>query len=156
MYNDINEMHKKFGVHKWIQEKVKEQDWNTLRAFLNFRIQFLREELSETQIGIEQNKPEEVVDGLIDILVVAIGTLDAFDVDIDRAWKEVHSANMAKEVGVKETRPNPLGLPDLIKPEGWKDPDHKGNVGHLGSVVFPKDRHRCNCYSCYMGRGYNV
>ena len=52
-------------------------------------------------------------------------------IDADEAWYNVHKANMAKEVGVKESRPNPLGLPDLVKPEGWKAPDHTGNHGLL-------------------------
>ena len=41
---------------------------------------------------------------------------------------------MAKEVGVKEERPNPLGLPDLVKPEGWVNPSHSGNHGILNDI----------------------
>ena len=78
---------------------------------------------------------EEIVDGLIDLCVVAIGTLDAFNVDGNKAWDEVLKANMQKEVGVKESRPNPLGLPDLIKPEGWEAPSHKGNYGDLPNDI---------------------
>ena len=65
----------------------------------------------------------------MDLCVVAIGTLDLFEVDAHKAWDEVLKANMSKKVGVKESRPNPLGLPDLIKPEGWVGPDHTGNTG---------------------------
>jgi len=36
---------------------------------------------------------------------------------------------MNKRVGIKPERPNPLGLPDLIKPKGWKAPIHKTNHG---------------------------
>ena len=74
---------------------------------------------------------EEIVDGLIDLCVVAIGTLDAFGVDAHKAWDEVLKANMNKEVGEKPERPNPLGLPDLVKPKGWKAPSHEGNHGCL-------------------------
>jgi hypothetical protein len=42
---------------------------------------------------------------------------------------------MAKKIGVKESRPNPLGLPDLIKPAGWVGPEHGENVG-LVSKLF--------------------
>ena len=77
---------------------------------------------------------EEVVDGLIDLCVVAIGTLDAFGVDPYKAWDEVLKANMQKEVGVKSTRPNPLGVPDLVKPEDWKAPSHEGNHGKLNDL----------------------
>jgi len=52
-------------------------------------------------------------------------------VDPYKAWDAVHKANMAKVVGVKPSRPNPLGLPDLIKPEDWSAPDHTGNHGIL-------------------------
>ena len=77
---------------------------------------------------------EEIVDGLIDLCVVAIGTLDAFGVNANKAWDEVLKANMNKRVGVKETRPNPLGLPDLMKPADWKAPSHEGNYGKLHNI----------------------
>jgi len=142
---DINDMHAKFGVHKWVAQKVAESDTETLRKYMQFRIDFLKEELLETAkaAGLQPalNKdnelvfirsgadadPEEIVDGLIDLCVVAIGTLDAFGIDAYKAWDAVHTANMAKEPGVKPSRPNPLGLPDLIKPEGWTAPSHEGN-----------------------------
>ena len=78
--------------------------------------------------------PEEIVDALIDLCVVAIGTLDAYSVNAYKAWDEVHAANMAKEVGIKESRPNPLGLPDLVKPEGWTPPTHAGNHGLISKI----------------------
>jgi len=127
---DIYEMHKKFGVHEWMKTATDEQK----QKFLEFRIKFLEEELNETREAVKNNDPEEIVDGLIDLCVVAIGTLDAFDVDSHKAWKEVHDANMSKEPGVKESRPNPLGLPDLIKPEGWQGPSHKNNHGLFKKV----------------------
>lgn len=126
--NDIEDMHTKYGVN----EKVREFDADKLKQFLEFRVKFLEEELNELKDNM--NNPEEIVDALIDLCVVAIGTLDAFDVDARRAWDVVHEANMAKEVGIKESRPNPLGLPDLIKPEGWTAPSHKGNHGLLSKI----------------------
>ena len=83
------------------------------------------------------NKPidsEEVVDALIDLCVVAIGTLDLFEVNAYEAWNQVLAANLNKKVGVKESRPNPFGLPDLVKPEGWTAPDHTGNHGKIGDL----------------------
>ena len=43
-------------------------------------------------------------------------------------------ANMKKEPGVKPSRPNPLGLPDLIKPDDWTGPDHEHCTGILTRV----------------------
>ena len=122
---DINDMHAKFGVH----ESVEKMGATKLASYLSFRLNFLNEELNETGKAASEANPEEIVDGLIDLCVVAIGTLDAYGVDAHKAWDEVLKANMAKEVGVKESRPNPLGLPDLIKPEDWVGPDHTGNTG---------------------------
>jgi|TARA_B100000035_G_scaffold136858_1_gene116639 predicted HAD superfamily Cof-like phosphohydrolase len=124
---DIHEMHEKYGVGEWMGHRELNNDRELLQQFLDFRIKFLKEELDETAKAVQEKDPEEIVDGLIDLCVVAIGTLDAFGVDAHKAWDEVLKANMAKEVGVKEERPNPLGLPDLVKPEGWEAPSHEGN-----------------------------
>lgn len=99
--------------------------------YLGFRIRFLEEELRETQTAHEQRDGNGMVDGVIDLVVVALGTLVALGVDIDRAWSMVQAANMAKVPGVNPTRPNPTGLPDLLKPEGWVAPDHSDNLGLL-------------------------
>lgn len=121
---DIADMHRKFGVN----DAVRKMDADKLKAFLEFRIRFLQEELDELR---NTNDPEEVTDALIDLCVVAIGTMDALDINAHIAWDEVHRANMSKQVGIKASRPNPLGLPDLIKPKGWIAPFHTGNIGLL-------------------------
>lgn len=124
---DIADMHRKFGV----KEAVAGFDKEKLAKFLEFRINFLQEELDEMK---DADNADDVVDALIDLCVVAIGTLDAFNVNSYEAWNKVHAANMAKEVGIKASRPNPLGLPDLIKPEGWEAPTHFDNVGLIGQL----------------------
>ena len=131
---DINDMHRKFGVHEAVNNFEYKKK---LKEFLEFRLRFLDEELNETKTAAARPgsvDAEEVVDGLIDLCVVAIGTLDAFGVDAYKAWDEVHKANMSKKVGIKEGRPNPTGLPDLVKPEGWQNPSHEGNHGTLTGV----------------------
>lgn len=136
---DIADMHTKFGVN----EVLRNMDKDKLEAFLKFRIDFLQEELDEMRDAVVKRQAQKIngskaaddtVDALIDLCVVAIGTLNAFDVDAYEAWDRVHNANMAKKVGIKESRPNPLGLPDLIKPEGWTAPTHEDNVGMLNKV----------------------
>jgi len=129
---DIEDMQDKFGVRKWVEDPKNKEH---LKTFLDFRIDFIREELEETEAALVNMDGEEIVDGLIDLCVVAIGTLLAFGVDADKAWDEVHKANMSKEIGIKKERPNPLGLPDLAKPEGWQPPSHKGNHGDLTNNI---------------------
>lgn len=124
---DISTMHTKYGVNP----VVRTMDPEKLKAFLEFRTRFLQEELDELK---KAESADDVVDALIDLCVVAIGTLDAYDVDSHTAWDRVFEANMSKEVGVKASRPNPLGLPDLIKPEGWNPPIHADNAGLLTKI----------------------
>ena len=144
MVGDIYEMHTKFGV----REVVKTFDKDRLQTFLKFRLDFLKEELLEAYEAAgyrvnfkaekvsepQADRAEDVVDALIDLCVVAIGTLDAFQVNTNEAWNRVHVKNMEKEPGVKPERPNPLGLPDLIKPAGWTAPTHADNVGLLAKA----------------------
>jgi len=126
---DIYDMQTKYQTREWVENNP-----DKLREFLKFRIEFLQEELDETRDAHMVKDPEEIVDGLIDLCVVAIGTLDAYGVDPYKAWDEVLKANMQKSVGKKSTRPNPLGVPDLVKPEDWEAPSHKGNHGKFNDI----------------------
>ena len=130
MLKDIETLHSKFGVNERIRQMSNEE----LRTFLGFRLDCIREELNETVDAYSNGDPEEIVDGLIDILVFTLGTLDLYDVDSNKAWKEVMDANLAKEVGIKPGRPNPFGLPDLVKPALWQSPSHDNNHGTFGSM----------------------
>ena len=129
---DIWQMHNKFGVHKWFEENRNNKE--LMDKYLRFRLSMCKEELDESLDAIEAKDPEEIVDGLIDLCVFAIGTLDVFGVDANEAWNRVYEANMKKSPGVKEGRPNPFGLPDLIKPADWVAPSHEGNHGNLPDV----------------------
>lgn len=127
--NDMYRMHIKYKVHDWVKDNPEK-----LEQFLKFRLDFLNEELEETWIAYRNRDAEELVDGLIDLCVIAIGTLDAFDIDAYTAWDQVFNANMEKSIGMKESRPNDLGLPDLIKGPHWESPDHSDNHGLLTQI----------------------
>ena len=129
-FKDMQDMHKKYGVDKWMNDE-KNSDWSRLSKFMQFRLAMMQEELDETKMAFDDKNAEEMVDGIIDLCVFAIGTLEVFGVDANKAWDQVYKANMSKEVGIKEGRPNPLGLPDLVKPEGWEGPSHEGNHGNI-------------------------
>jgi predicted HAD superfamily Cof-like phosphohydrolase len=148
--NDIAEMHEKFKAKEWFA--ANKHDKELMKKYLTFRFNMCLEELLEASSAanlklssnedgkfffdgdIKNLNAEEVVDGLTDLVVFSIGTLDIFGVNPNIAWDKVDKANMAKEVGVKEGRPNPFGLPDLIKPEGWIAPNHEGNHGYFSDI----------------------
>ncbi len=132
-YEDIRDMHQRFEVDKWIMDN---DPFSTrYEELMKLRMRMLSEEFNETLQAYLNSDPEEMIDGLIDLCVIAIGTLDIAGVDADKAWKEVLEANMAKRVGVKSNRPNPLGLPDLVKPDGWVAPSHTENHGYLERIL---------------------
>jgi hypothetical protein len=132
--HDIYMMHNKFGVKEWFEQNKDDKD--LMAKYLRFRLKMCMEEMNETiDAAIFDHNTEEVVDGLIDLCVFAIGTLDVFGVDANAAWDQVYEANMSKKPGVKPGRPNPFGLPDLLKPAGWKPPSHAGNHGDLDKAV---------------------
>lgn len=104
------------------------------RQALRFRLSMLAEEVDETHSAYADCDPEEFVDGLIDVVVVALLTLEMAGVNIQQAWDEVFLANITKVVGKKPGRDAPDGL-DLTKPEGWTPPDHSSNIGVLADVL---------------------
>ena len=131
-FHDMKVMHQKFGVNKWMQaEQQSDVEFKRLNKFMQFRLGMMQEELDKTKKAYEEQNAEEMVDGMIDLCVFAIGTLEVFGVDANKAWDEVYRANMSKEVGIKEGRPNPLGIPDLVKPDGWEGPVHEDNCGNI-------------------------
>ncbi|AJD82871.1 hydrolase [Achromobacter phage 83-24] len=86
------------------------------------RIEHLSEELLELNEAYEKRDMGETVDGLIDLIYIAISTLSEMHVNASRVFSAVHEANMQKVNGTVAKRPN-AGNHDAVKPEGWKAPD---------------------------------
>lgn len=88
----------------------------------SFRFKFLKEEMEETELAYVEGNMEQVVDGLIDLTYVALGTLIEMGVAPGPVFDEVHRANMEKRRGTKSTRPGSAGY-DAIKPDDWRGPE---------------------------------
>ena len=86
-------------------------------------IKHLAEEARETlEAWSGEGTFEEVIDGLVDTIVVALGGLHSLGVDPDRCWSAVHAANMRKvngSCGPKVFREDG----QIGKPEGWFGPE---------------------------------
>ena len=140
--SDINDMHYKFGATEWVEDMYRSKNYKILNDFLAFRLDFLEEEFEETQAAFLNKDHKEVVDGLIDLIVIAIGTLDLFKCNADVAWDKIHHSNMAKEPGANKSRKNPFGLPDMVKPEGWKGPNITEEDCGILSDIFESEKER--------------
>jgi hypothetical protein len=133
MLKDIKEMHDKFQVTNFIENN--KDNTKILRKYLKFRLDFIKEELDETFNAYYDRDDVEVLDGLIDILVVTLGTLDAFKCKTPEAWKNVFNSNMTKHPGVNETRPNKFSLPDMMKSKTFIKPELKKFTGLLKDIL---------------------
>lgn len=90
--------------------------------FLKNQLDFLTEELTESKEAFVDGDAEAFFDGILDIAVVAIGTLEFAARGRGReGWIRVMNKNFAKEIGSNPKRPDSGGV-DLIKPEGWTPP----------------------------------
>lgn len=132
VFEDIKLMQEKFGHKQWVENNKDNKE--LLRKLLNFRIcKMMDEEMNELRsAAFVDEDPEEIVDALIDLMVFSVSILDLFGVDGQESWDRVYKANMTKEPGVKASRPNRFGMPDMIKDvETWKAPTHEDNLGLL-------------------------
>lgn len=125
MPRDMFEMHEQYDFHN------VELNKNQLKG----RLDFIQEELDEAYESLDANDAPEFVDALIDMVVVAIGTLDLARVNSWKAWDEVLIANCSKLPGRNDKRHDMEGM-DLVKPPGWKPPNHCDNVGILPEIML--------------------
>jgi len=113
MQKQVEDFHRKFDHYIGTSPEISRPE---------LRVKLIREEAKETCDAIEAGDLVEAIDGICDLLYVAIGTAIEFGVDIEPIFDEVHRSNMAKEGGGK----NALGK--TLKPPGWTPPDV---LGHL-------------------------
>lgn len=116
LIEDIRAFNAKFNLPTDDRSKATDLEW------LTYRLDFLEEELQETMLAAELGDVHELLDGLIDLIYVAVGTGVSLGLPLEEAWNRVHAANMQK---IKVTFPeeSKRGTTyDLLKPEGWKAP----------------------------------
>ena len=116
LVKDLNFFNKKYGLPDQNREMLLDEDW------LEFRLQFLREELNEITSAVYTNDVPGLLDGLIDLIYVAVGTGTSLGLPMEEAWQRVHEANLRK-VRVDHPEQSKRGHKfDLVKPKGWKAP----------------------------------
>lgn len=84
----------------------------------NFMINTLEEEINEFKVAYGDQDYGEMIDALIDLIYFALGHIYRMGAPFDKAFLEVHRANMRKNGGSTER-----GKEDAKKPEGWEAPD---------------------------------
>jgi len=109
-WQDIKDFHEKFGL------AYEGPPRDLPKNLSSFRIGFIFEELDELIVAETKT---EVLDALVDLTYVVMGTAYLQGFDFGEAWSRVHAANMAKQRG-SSARSEEY---DIIKPPGWAAPD---------------------------------
>lgn len=65
---------------------------------IELRLRLIQEEMDELVYAHEDNDLVEVADALTDLLYVIYGTGQAYGIDLDVCFEEVHESNMSKLV----------------------------------------------------------
>lgn len=119
VFKDLADFHIKYGVPRYTPNPTT-LDFETQ----DFRRKFLQEELDEYDEAIARDDLPEQIDALLDLVYIAVGTLDIMGVNSQRHWNEIQRANMSKERAKHASQSKRGSSLDVIKPEGWVGPDH--------------------------------
>lgn len=116
-YQDVKDFHKQV-----MGDSFLETPHITTNDLRNLSTDLIVEEITETLIAIDQNDIVEIADGIVDSIVVLLGTAVTYGIDVRPIWDEIHKTNMAKAGGEKRADGK------LLKPSGWKEPDVEGLI----------------------------
>ena len=114
MQSQVEAFHAKFG-----QRVMADSPTPGIHRPL-LRVSLIEEEAQETCDAIEAGDLVGAIDGLCDLIYVALGTAIEFGIDLEPFFDEVHRSNMAKEAGPMRADGK------ILKPAGWAPPDIAG------------------------------
>lgn len=119
MVQDIKDFHEKFNLVYDGPPRELPHD------VVEFRTKFMVEELIEYGEAVDANNVEGQLDALVDLVYVALGTAYLHGFPFQKAWDEVHSANMRKVKAGPNGEGSKRGSPhDVVKPVDWEGPDY--------------------------------
>lgn len=91
------------------------------------RSALIAEETKELLDAIKKNDLDKIADGIIDVIVVTLGTAAAYGIPVHTVWNEIMVTNMAKANGPKDPETG-----KRLKPKGWKPPNIKNLLKQHG------------------------
>lgn len=98
---------------------------------MKVKIGHLVEELTEIQNAYSKQDLPEFVDGLLDLVYVALGTLNLMNMPVRPLWKDIQIRNMAKIRATADNVGKRGSTFDVIKPQGWTGPRTQEIIDHF-------------------------
>lgn len=121
-FTDVGIFHRKFGLYSVNTQGIGPREVSP--ELVQFRINFMQEELDEFKEAYETKDYAKLADALVDLVYVAMGTAHLFGFPWGRIWNSVQKANMAKRRALKDGSDSARGSQwDIVKPEGWTPPN---------------------------------
>ena len=116
MVDDIHEFSKRFRLPQPDKPELLDN------YDMEYRVSFIQEELRELQYSHDDEDMEGVLDALVDLVYVALGTAWLMNLPFEEAWNRVHEANLEKERATSHEDPRSKRHHrwDIVKPKGWK------------------------------------
>lgn len=96
------------------------------KAELDWLIVALNEEIQELVEADEKRSLVDCVDSVLDLAYFAVGACVRMGLtqdQIEGCFNAIHTANMRKKQGVKESRPQDGSIADAVKPSDWVAPE---------------------------------
>ena len=121
---DVIAFHQRFGV-----PTASEPSFLNPEAY-QFRLKFMQEELDEFMLSHSSGDMHGAADALVDLAYVVHGTAHMMGLPWPRLWAEVQRANMDKVRATDATQSKRGTSLDVVKPDGWKGPDHSPALGN--------------------------
>lgn len=107
MQRQVTDFHRLLEIPIGYRPKIRRGD---------LRTRLIYEEADEFASAVEAGDLPEAIDGLCDLIYVALGAAVEFGVDLEPFFDEVHLSNLRKAGGPKRADGKAL------KPEGWTKP----------------------------------
>lgn len=133
MFIDVGEFHSKFELPTCNTSYVRPLP----DELKKFRSDFLQEELDEFKLALENDDIIEQIDGLLDMIYVAHGTLHMMGLSVpvvQACWDDIQRSNMSKVRAEHEEdeRSKRKSSFDVVKPEDFTPPRIKEILEQFG------------------------
>lgn len=130
-FDDVGAFHVRFGLPRAGDHRAPELPTYDVARY---RLRFLDEELAELETALMVGDLALAADALADLVYVALGTAHLLGLPFDAIWAEVQRANLAKEraTGPDDARSKRGHALDVVKPAGWRPPDHRPALRRAG------------------------
>ena len=98
---------------------------------MKVKIGHLKEELAEIEKAYSEKNLYEFCDGILDLVYVALGTVNLMNMPVRELWTDIQIRNMMKVRATTETMGKRGSTFDVVKPEGWSGPRTKEIIDYF-------------------------